>query len=67
MNDYKDFIEYAKCFGDTHKKFYRKTPMCDLKTTEERIKHIFDKRLVEWNNYKVDKINKLICNNCNKN
>lgn len=46
-------MEHAKQFGDTYNKFQLKIPKCELECTDEKIKHIIDRRLAEWNTYKV--------------
>lgn len=55
MQDCKNFVECANQFGDTHKKLQLKIPKCEMKYTDDKIKHIIEKRLFELNTYKVYK------------
>lgn len=51
--DYNAFMENVKRFGDKHKKDCFEISRNELNSNDEQQKSVYDKRITEWDAYKV--------------
>jgi len=53
IQNYNDFMVNVKRFCDEHKKDCFEVSRNELNSNEEQQKSVYDKRITEWNAYKV--------------
>jgi len=53
IQNYNDFMVNVKRFGDEHKKDCIEVSRNELNINDEQKKSVYDKRITEWNSYKV--------------